>query len=267
MGKVALVTGGSKGIGRAVALDLAGAGYDVGINYHSHRESAVETKKRILSMGRKAEVYQADVGKVEEIRSMFARFAEDFGAIDLLVNNAGVSMFAPLVDATEQLWDTINSIDWKGTYFCAQDAARSMIAHRKNGVIINLSSNQKESCWPTASIYGPVKAAIAKYTKHAALELAPYGIRVLAIAPGYTDVGWPPENPVHEAKEKIPCKRFATPEEIARVIRYLASDEFSYMTGSCLTIDGGATLAVVTETDLDTNWSSTSFPPGKERIP
>jgi NAD(P)-dependent dehydrogenase (short-subunit alcohol dehydrogenase family) len=264
MGNVALVTGGSKGIGRAVALDLAQAGYDVGINYHSHAHEAEETKRKILDMGRKAEVYQADVGKVEQIRAMFTKFTSDFGPIDLLVNNAGVSMFAPLVDASEELWDTINSIDWKGTYFCAQEAARLMIAHRKKGVIINLSSNQKESCWPTASIYGPVKAAIAKFTEHAALELARYGIRVLAIAPGYTDVGWPLENPVHEAKEKIPCKRFATPEEIARVIRHLVSDDFAYMAGSCLTIDGGATLAVVTETDLDTNWSSTALTPEKE---
>ena len=264
MVKVALVTGGSKGIGRAVALNLAEAGYDVGINYHSHAQDAEETKKKILDMGRRAEVYRADVGKVDQIRSMFAKFTEDFGPIDLLVNNAGVSMFAPLVDASEELWDMVNFIDWKGTYFCTQEAARLMIAHHTNGVIINLSSNQKDSCWPTASIYGPVKAAIAKFTEHAALELARYGIRVLAIAPGYTDVGWPTENPVHEAKEKIPCKRFATPEEIARVIRHLVSDDFSYMTGSCLTIDGGATLAVVTETNLDTNWSSTALTPEKE---
>lgn len=264
MGKVALVTGGSKGIGRAVALDLAQSGYDVGINYHSHAHEAEETKRKILDMGRSAEVYQADVGKVKQIRSMFAKFTADFGPIDLLVNNAGVSMFSPLVDASEELWDTINCIDWKGTYFCTQEAARLMIAHHKNGVIINLSSNQKDSCWPTASIYGPVKAAIAKFTAHAALELARYGIRVLAIAPGYTDVGWPPEDPIHKAKNKIPCKRFATPEEIARVICHLVSDDFAYMTGSCLTIDGGATLAVVTETDLDTKWSSTALTPEKE---
>ena len=263
MSKVALITGGSKGIGRAIVLELAASGYDIGINYYSHGELAEEVKQAVIQMGRRAETYRADVGTVSEIEDMFSRFTDDFGTLDLMVNNAGVSMFAPLTEATEHLWDTINNIDWKGTYFCTQAAARLMIAQKHCGVIINLASNQKDSCWPTASIYGPVKAAIAKFTIHAAIELARYGIRVLAIAPGYTDVGWPLGNPVHEAKDKIPCKRFATPQEIARVVRHLVSDDFSYMVGSCLLIDGGAILPVVTETALDTTWSSTALSPEK----
>ena len=256
MAKKALVTGASRGIGRAVALALAERGYDIGVNYHRHGESAGEVASEIRGTGRKALVLKADVGRKAEIDTMFDRFLDEFGDIDLLVNNAGVSLFAPFLKVTEELWDTVTNIDWKGTYFCAQRAAREMVKRKKKGVILNLSSNQKDGCWPTASVYGPSKAAIAKFTKNAAFELARYGIRVLAIAPGYTDVGWPDDNPIQEAKEKIPLKRFATPEEIAGVICRLVSDEFAYMTGSCLDIDGGALLPVVTENDLDADWSS-----------
>jgi NAD(P)-dependent dehydrogenase (short-subunit alcohol dehydrogenase family) len=155
------------------------------------------------------------------------------------------------------LWDEVTAVDWKGTFFCAQRAARDMAATGRGGVILNVASNQKDGCWPTASVYGPIKSAIAKFTRNAAYELARHGIRVIAIAPGYTDVGWPAGDPIHAAKDRIPLKRFASPAEIARVIRRLASDEFAYMTGSCLDIDGGALLPVVTENDLDATWSST----------
>ncbi len=257
--RTALITGASKGIGRAVAICLAQNGYDIGINYNSHREAAEQTAQIVRSHGAEALILHADVGSCVQITEMFSQFTETFGTIDLMVNNAGVSMFAPLLQVTEQMWDQVNDIDWKGTYFCTQRAAQLMIDTQKQGVILNMSSNQKDGCWPTASVYGPAKAAITKFTRHAAMELAPYGIRVVAIAPGYTDVGWPADNPVHEAKGKIPLRRFATPEEIAQVIYRLTSDEFSYMTGSCLDIDGGALLPITTENDLNTVWSSTGI--------
>jgi NAD(P)-dependent dehydrogenase (short-subunit alcohol dehydrogenase family) len=255
----ALITGASRGIGRAAALELAEAGYDLGINYFRHREGAEEVAQTIRRKKRRALVLQADISKKAEIDRMFDRFLSEFGHIDLMVNNAGVSMFKPFLQISEELWDMVTGVDWKGTYFCAQRAARDMAESGRGGVILNMSSNQKDGCWPTASVYGPTKMAVAKFTRHAALELARYGIRVIALAPGYTNVGWPEGDPVHEAKEKIPMKRFATPAEIARVIRRLASDEFAYMTGTCLDIDGGALLPVVTETDLDASWSSTQF--------
>ncbi len=258
MNKCALVTGASKGIGRAAALALADKGYDIGVNYHSHEEEAHAVAEEIRRIGRKAVVLKADVGKMDEIDAMFDRFLVEFHTIDLLVNNAGVSVFSPFLKVTEAMWDSVTSIDWKGTYFCAQRAARAMVAGAVDGVIINVSSNQKDGCWPTASVYGPTKAAIAKFTRNAAMELAPYRIRVIAIAPGYTDVGWPLEDPIHEAKKKIPLKRFATPEEIAQVLCALVSPAFSYMTGSCLDIDGGALLPVITENDLSYSWSSTT---------
>lgn len=260
MKKNALITGSSKGIGRAIALDLAAAGYNIGINYNQHKDDAMEVLELVQKMGVEALVLKANVGKVAEIEKMFDGFIEKFGNIDLLVNNAGVSAFSSFLKVTEELWDKVTNIDWKGTYFSTQRAALEMKDYGIGGVIINMSSNQKDGCWPTASVYGPSKAAIAKFTKHAAFELARYGIRVIAIAPGYTDVGWPSDNVIHEAKDKIPLKRFAEPKEIARVIRHLVSDEFSYMTGSCLDIDGGSLLPIVTENDLDADeWASTQF--------
>lgn len=258
MNSKALITGASRGIGRALALELAEAGYDLGINYCRHRKGAEEVARTIHSKKRQALVLQADVSRKAEIDRMFDHFLAEFRHIDLLINNAGVSIFEPFLQVSEELWDKVTDVDWKGTYFCTQRAAQAMV-DSGGGVIINISSNQKDGCWPTASVYGPTKMAIAKFTRHAAFELARYGIRVIAVAPGYTDVGWPREDPVHEAKDKIPMKRFASPSEIARVIRRLASDEFAYMTGACLDIDGGALLPVVTENDLDASWSSTEL--------
>ena len=256
MRKKALVTGAGRGIGRAVAVELARKGYDIGINYCHSEEKAIEVKTLVEAEGGEALLLKANVGELKDIDRMFKEFLAHFGQIDLLVNNAGVSLFKPFISVTEELWDRITDIDWKGTYFCAQRAAQAMVQKGTRGVILNMSSNQKDGCWPTASVYGPTKAAVAKFTKHAAMELAPHGIRVVAIAPGYTDVGWPAGDPIHEAKEKIPLNRFADPAEMAKVIGHLVSDDFAYMSGSCLDIDGGALLPVVTENDLNTDWAS-----------
>jgi NAD(P)-dependent dehydrogenase (short-subunit alcohol dehydrogenase family) len=256
MNKTALITGASRGIGKATAFELAEAGYDLGINFCRHREEAEEVARTVRKKKRRVLVLQADVGRKADIDRMFDEFFSEFDHIDLMVNNAGVSIFSPLLQVSEELWDKVTDVDWKGTFFCTQRAALDMVESGRSGVIINISSNQKDGCWPTASVYGPTKAAVAKFTRHAAFELARFGIRVVAIAPGYTDVGWPEEDPVHEARERIPMKRFATPAEVARVIRRLVSDEFAYMTGTCLDIDGGALLPVVTENDLDASWSS-----------
>ncbi len=256
MRKKALITGSGRGIGRATAVELARRGYDIGINYSKSETAAFEVKALVEAEGADAVVIKADVGKLSEINRMFDTFIERFGTIDLLINNAGVSLFKPFIHVDEKMWDEITDIDWKGTYFCAQRAAQLMIKNETRGVILNMSSNQKDGCWPTSSVYGRTKAAVTKFTKHIAMELAPYGIRALAIAPGYTDVGWPKDNPVHEAADKIPLRRFAEPAEIAHVIAALVSDDFAYMTGSCLDIDGGALLPIITENDLNTDWSS-----------
>ena len=164
-----------------------------------------------------------------------------------MINNAGISKFYPFLEVTEEEWKEITFTDWKGAYFGTQFAARNMIANHKEGVIINISSNHVDGCWPDANIYGPTKAALTKFGKSAAMELAPYHIRVITVAPGYTDVDWPKDHPVQLAKQHIPLKRFAEPSEIAEIIVFLASDKCRYMTGNCVTIDGGALLPILPE--------------------
>lgn len=154
------------------------------------------------------------------------------------------------LDATEEMFDHMTAVDWKGVYFSSQIAAKRMIEREIRGVIINIASNQVDGCWPRATIYGPTKAAVAKFTRNAAMELSLKGIRMVAVAPGYTDVGWEPGDIRLEAAKRLPMKRFATTEEIAQAVIYLASDAADYITGTMLTIDGGATLPVVAANDF-----------------
>lgn len=247
--KNALVTGAGRGIGRAIALELGANGYAVGVNYLHSKAGAQAVCDEIIAQGGKAMPLQADVGKNAQLSAMFEEYFAAFGPIDLMVNNAGLSKFYPFLEVTEEQWQELTFSDWKGAFFGTQYAARNMVEHGKQGVIINISSNHVDGCWPQANIYGPTKAALTKFGKSAAMELAPYGIRVITVAPGYTDVDWPKDHPVQLAKPRIPLKRFAEPQEIAKIVAFLASDACSYMTGNCVTIDGGALLPILPEND------------------
>ena len=244
--RTALITGSSHGIGKAVAIALAQNGYDVVINYCNDRAGAEDTCQKARACGARAEVFQADVSDCTALQAMFDWFEKEFGGLDLMVNNAGVSEFHPILEVTEAQFDRINSIDWKGTFFGTQYAARNMVAHGKKGVIINMSSNHVDACFPDASIYAPCKGAVTTFTRNAAMELAEHGIRVVAFAPGYTKV-WSDENPINQAMQRIITGRFATPEEVAEILVFIASDKCSYMTGNRVTVDGGALLPSVTE--------------------
>ena len=244
--KTALITGSSHGIGKAVAICLAQHGYDVAVNYCFNKEGAEDTCRQARAYGAKAECFRADVADLTEMEAMFKWFEETFGGMDLMVNNAGVSVFVPILEATERDFDRINGIDWKGTYFGTQMAAKNMVAHGIKGVVINMSSNHVDACFPDANIYAPCKAAVTTFTRNAAMELAEHGIRVVAFAPGYTKV-WSDDNPINEAEKRIITGRFATPEEVAEILVFLASEKCSYMTGTRITVDGGALLPAVTE--------------------
>ena len=248
--KVALVTGGAKGIGRQVAITLAREGYDVAVNYRSAPREAEEVCQIAAEAGARAVAFYADMGKVSDIREMYERLYAEFGTLDLLVNNAGLSSEVYFLDATEEDFDQVMSVDWKGLYFSSQCAARRMIEQGVKGVIINVSSNQVDGCWPRATIYAPGKAAVSKFTRNAAMELSLHGIRMVGIAPGYTDVGWEPGDIRLEAAARLPLRRFASVEEVAQGIVYLASDKAAYIVGSTLTMDGGATLPVVAANDF-----------------
>ncbi len=252
--KIARVTGAGRGIGKGVALQLARAGYDLGIHYSTSASGAEDTAAQCRALGAQTGLFQADIRHVDEIRAMFDAFEARFDHLDLMVNNAGVTRFQPFLEATEDMFDTVVGTDLRGTYFCAQAAARNMTAHGVKGVIINISSNHALGCWPIASFYAAAKAGVDKLGKNIAMELAPYGIRVVTIAPGYTHV---PENdrpmtPEREARlnafySRIPAGRFAEPREIGDAVVFLASEAAGYITGTTLSIDGGALLPVLAE--------------------
>lgn len=248
--KTALITGGARGIGKQIALDLAEEGYNIVVNYRSDKESALEICEKAKDNGVESLAVYADLGSVKDIEQMYQIAFETFDVIDLVVNNAGISSEVYFLDATEEMFDDMTAIDWKGLFFSSQIAAKRMVEKNVKGVIINISSNQVEGCWPRATIYGPTKAAVTKFTKNAAMELSLKGIRMVAVAPGYTDVGWGPGDIRLEAAERLPFKRFATTKEIAQAVVYLASDKAAYITGTSLMIEGGATLPVVAANDF-----------------
>lgn len=245
--KKALITGASRGIGKQIALLLAENGYSVGVNYLNSEEEAKQVCELIDQGGGSAVALQANVAEASDRKRMFDHFFEAFGEIDLLVNNAGITVFGAFLETKEEQWEELTNTDWKGAYFCAQAAASHMVEHGKSGVIVNITSIHQQCQFPEASVYGPTKAALDKFTKHAALELAPYGIRVNSIAPGCTKVRVDQEFTVRGKmlSSRIPLQRLAESEEVAEAVLYLSSDKAKYITGECLTIDGGALLPVL----------------------
>ncbi|NQT92314.1 MAG: SDR family oxidoreductase [Lentisphaerae bacterium] len=250
--KKALVTGAGRGIGEAIARTLGNHSYDVGVHYHSSEDGARAVRDAIRATGGRAEVIQADLRQLADIERLFETFLVAFDTIDLLVNNAGVTRTRRFVEVDETFFNDVIATDLRGPYFCAQTAARAMINANTQGVIVNITSNQQDGCWPRASVYGPAKAALLKFTRHAAMELGPNGIRVVAVAPGYTPSHVSRvqgERPSSGLAARIPLGTYARREEIAEAVVYLASDAAAYITGTCLTIDGGALLPVLPEND------------------
>ena len=221
----ALVTGGAIGIGRGIALALAQAGYDVGIHCNSNVQRAQELRQQLCAMGRRCHVYPADVRECAQIDSLFARY-----------------MKAPFLEMDAQTFDRITQIDFRGTFFCVQQAARRMRDAGTRGNIIILSSNNAFMQTPGVACYGSVKEALLKLTKHAAMEVARYGIRVNAIAPGWTDTGEARLPPPESTYAHIPLKRWCQPAEIGQAVLALSAPWAASITGSCLVMDGGASL-------------------------
>ena len=244
MTKNALVTGAGRGIGKTIAIELAKHGYDVCVSYCGSEEQALDTKAQIEALGRKCIAVKADLSKLEEIPKLFEVYEAAFGTIDLLVNNAGITKFKPFLEVDPEMFELLTAVDYRATFFCAQAAAKLMIKHGTKGSIVNICSNHRSMNFPIASVYGSAKTAVFKLTQHIALELAPYGIRVNSISPGYIKVTDP--NVVSEREKmmvsRIPVGRIGQPVEIANMVRYLASDEAQFITGSDMLVDGGALL-------------------------
>lgn len=242
MNKTALVTGAGVGIGRGIALELAGNGYDVAVHCRGSRDKAEEVRREIRRMGRKSEILQVDLSDERGPFRLMEEFAEKFDSLDLFVANSGVTRTAPFLETTVELFNQVCFLDLRGSYFCIQQAARYFIEKKIRGNIVVISSNNDRLHSANASVYGSVKAGLSKAAEHAAAELAAYGIRVNVIAPGWTDTGETRMGRKEDTYYKIPLKRWCTPEEIGRTVVFLDSDGAASITGSRLVMDGGALL-------------------------
>lgn len=244
MKKVALVTGSSRGIGKACAIRLAEKGFDIVINYNSSKEAADKVKEEITDLGGRAIAVQADTSDLKQVQDMFRTAFKEFGRLDVLVNNAGVVNDAYLLMLSAESLQKSLDVNIRGYFNCAQQAALKMMKN-KSGRIINISSVSSVHSLAGQSVYSATKGAVNSMTSTLAKELAPYGIQVNAVAPGFVEtemIGSIPEEKLGEYLNAIPMKRLADPKEIAEAVSLLADGSLSYMTGQVLILDGGLSL-------------------------
>lgn len=240
-GKVALVTGASRGIGRAIALRLAKEGANVAVNYSGSEAAAAETVEAIKALGREAIMIRANVGNADEVNDMFKAVLDQFGQVDILVNNAGITRDNLIMRMKEDEWDDVIDINLKGVFNCIKAATRPMMKQR-NGRIINITSVVGVMGNAGQANYVAAKAGVIGLTKTTARELASRNITVNAVAPGFIDTDMTsklPEDVRSGLMTQIPLGRLGQADDIAQVVLFLASDAANYMTGQTLHVDGG----------------------------
>lgn len=242
--KTAIVTGASRGIGKACAIGLAKAGYTVVVNYSRSKDEAEKVLATIKENGGDGMIYCADVTDNKQVNAMMRDVDKTYGGIDVLVNNAGIVKDEFLLMLRTESLDKCFDLNVKGYFYCAQAAALKMF-RKKSGVIINMSSVSGEMALAGQSVYSATKGAINSFTRVLAKELGERGIRVNAVAPGFIEtemIDVLPPDKKEEYLKAIPMHRFGKPEEVADIVCMLASDACSYMTGQVLTLDGGLSL-------------------------
>ena len=244
-GKVALITGSVRGIGKAISLCFAKAGADVVINYTSDRSEtdAKNLVEEIKQMGVKALAIKADISKSEEAKSLITEAIKNFGKLDILVNNAGITKDMLLLRMTEQEFDKVIEVNLKGVFNCTKEASRAMM--KAGGSIINMTSVVGLSGNAGQSNYAASKAGVIGFTKSVAKEFAGKKLRVNAIAPGFIETDMThvlPDKVKEDVMRNIPMKRFGASDEVAKVALFLASDLSSYVTGEVIRVDGGMAM-------------------------
>ncbi|WP_126938135.1 3-oxoacyl-[acyl-carrier-protein] reductase [Veillonella sp. CHU740] len=243
-GKVALVTGASRGIGQAAAIELAKAGADIIVNFIGNEAVAQETVEAIEALGRKAIKIKANVGDADDVQAMVDEAHATFGHIDILVNNAGITRDGLLIRMKDSDWDEVLNINLKGVYLVTKAVAKLMVKQRA-GRIINMTSVSGVTGNVGQANYAAAKAGVIGFTKTCAKELAARGITVNAIAPGFIETAMTdvlPEKIKEGIAATVPLGRMGQPEEIAGVVTFLASDFASYITGQVLNVDGGMVM-------------------------
>jgi NAD(P)-dependent dehydrogenase (short-subunit alcohol dehydrogenase family) len=245
MARVAIVTGSDSGIGEATAVALGRAGYDVGVTWHVDRPGAEDTRRQVEAVGRRAEVRRLDLARLPKAAAVIDELADELGGLDALVNNAGTGRSAPFLEFEWQDWQHVLDVDLNGPFLCAQRAARRMVAQRRGGRIVNVTSVHEHVPLPGSSAYCAAKGGLGLLTKVMALELAEHGITVNAVAPG--EIATPMTemddvDPRTVERRAIPVGRPGDANEVASLIAWLCSNAAAYVTGSSYVIDGGLLL-------------------------
>lgn len=253
-GQKALVTGANSGIGKAVAVALGQAGADVVVNYVSDREEAEAVAGEIETHGSRAFAHRADVSDEDQVKAMFETMCREFGTIDIMVNNAGLQRDAPLEEMTLAQWNKVLAVNLTGQFLCAREAVREF---KRRGVVkavscaagkvVCISSVHEVIPWAGHVNYAASKGGVMLMMKSIAQEVAPYRIRVNSVAPGAVRTpinrsAWESPEAYEDLMQLIPYKRIGEPEDVARTVVWLASDQADYLTGVSLVVDGGMTL-------------------------
>jgi len=249
--KTAFITGGSRGIGRGIVRVLSSAGYDVAFTYSSSLDEAETLRAEVQAKGRRCFFYQASLERPDVAEAVTAKAIEDLEGIDLLVCNAGMTIFNDLLGLDGSMIDFLYNLNYRAYMLCAKVAANDMVSRSEKGNIIFIASTRGIRAYPNDAIYGGLKAALIRSVESMALDMAPHGIRVNCVAPGATAVrgGFSMDElsigPAYV--KKIPLGRKGSPDECGHLVRFIASDEAAYMTGNTIKLDGGLILPGIPE--------------------